>query len=423
MDYWFNLNAVKGAIPIAGSTFFKGLMSSFATASVFAGSNLFPEGKQLLPGPASWIGVRCPRKRAMIVTDQFAQRFAVKVEAAFRDQAGFTTSVWSECEPEAPLESVKKLAAAMKAFEPDLIVPVGGGSVIDTAKAAWVFYERPEFTDLRMVTPFLPLNLRKKAIMAAVPTTAGTASETTSAMVVTEDETRRKIPLQNPELMPDFALLNPEFTISMPPALTMGCGIDVLTHAIDGLLCTRAGDFTDAMGVKSLELVFKWLPRAHKNGRDKEARHRMLMASCMAGMCFGNSATALTHSLGHALGASFKVHHGVAVGIFLPYALQFYHPATDRISLVAKTLGLPADSKDQALASVLGALKEFYGKLDAPWSIKELGVSRPDFDAALPRLAQLALDDPSGFATPRPASLEECRRLLIYAYDGKDVDF
>ena len=152
MDYWFNIPAVRSAIPVAGSTFFKGLLSSFNVANVFVGSNLFPEGKQLLPGPVSWIGIRCAKKRALIITDKGAEKFAVKVANAFQEQAGFTTQIWNEVVPEAPLENIKKLAAAMNAFEPDLLVPVGGGSVIVSAKSAWIFYERPELKDLVRAT-------------------------------------------------------------------------------------------------------------------------------------------------------------------------------------------------------------------------------------------------------------------------------
>jgi alcohol dehydrogenase class IV len=255
MEYWFNMAAVRSAIPVAGSTFFKGLFSGFSVANVFVGSNIFPEGKQLLPGPVSWIGIRCPKKRALVITDKIAEQYAKKVERAFREEAGFATQTWNEVVPEAPLSNVKKLAEVMKSFEPDLLVPVGGGSAIDTAKAAWIFYERPEMQDLRMVTPFLPLMLRKKAIMAAVPTTAGTASETTNATVVTDEENHQKVPLMNPELTPDFALLNPEFTLSLPPALTMGCGIDVLAHAIDGLCCMGTNDFSDAMPGDGLQMA------------------------------------------------------------------------------------------------------------------------------------------------------------------------
>ncbi len=422
MDYWFSIPAVRGAIPVAGSTFVKGLMSTFNTASVFVGSNIFPEGKQLLPGPVTWIATRCPRKKAFLVTDQFAEQFAIKVEKSLQG-AGFATQIWNRVLPEAPLENIKDLAEAMKGFEPDLIVPVGGGSVIDSAKAAWIFYERPDVKDLLMVTPFFPLALRKKAILAAVPTTAGTASETTSAAVVTDEKNHRKIPLMNPELTPDFALLNPEFTWSMPPHLTMGCGLDVLAHALDALFCAGTSDFSDAMGVKSLELVFKWLPRAFANGQDREARHRMLIASCLAGMAFSNSSTALTHSLGHALGAAFKLHHGVAVGLFVPYALQFYHPATDKISLAARVMDLGGSSKDECLIKVIGELRKFYQTLNAAWAIKDLGISRSDFEKNLDRIAKDAFEDPSGFFTPRPASQAELKKLLNYAYEGRDVDF
>jgi hypothetical protein len=275
-----------------------------------------------------------------VVTDEFNNRHAQKV-VAFLATGGFTSQVWPHTQPEAPMDNVRDCAGEMKTFEPDLIVAVGGGSVMDLAKGAWLLYEREDLTDLGMISPLDTLNIRKKAFMAAVPTTSGTGSECTGAAVFTDTAVHRKIPVAHDELIPDVAILNPEFTLTMPPKLTAGTGLDVLAHAMDAVIAPSSNEYTEPLAVKAVELVFEWLPKAFRYGNDREARHQMMKASNLAGVAFGMSGCHLTHSFGHALGAVFGMHHGLCVGFFIPHSFQFCSLVTDKHLVLNKALDIP----------------------------------------------------------------------------------
>ncbi|UCG04962.1 MAG: iron-containing alcohol dehydrogenase, partial [Desulfobacterales bacterium] len=229
MGYWFEDPTLKALAPLALSTSIKGLTTVFNTPKIYAGFNVLPEGMVIGPTTMDSLGPRCARKRAFIVSDKFNEKNAKKV-AQFLETGGFTSEIWANTLPEAPIENVQDAAEYMKKFEPDLIMAVGGGSVMDLSKGAWILYERPDLTDLGMISPLDKLNLRQKAMLAAVPTTAGTGSECTPAAVFHDTASHRKIPVAHDELIPDVAILSPVFTISMPPNLTAGTGLDVLAH-------------------------------------------------------------------------------------------------------------------------------------------------------------------------------------------------
>jgi alcohol dehydrogenase class IV len=311
----------------------------------------------------------------------------------------------------------------MKAYEPDLIMAVGGGSVMDTAKAAWVLYERPDITELGMISPLDKLNLRKKALMAAVPTTSGTGSECTGAAVVHDTAAHRKIPLANVELVPDFAILVPEFTFSMPPKLTAGTGLDVLAHAMDAVTTPAANEITEPLALKAIEMTFHWLPRAYKNGQDREARHRMILAASISGVAFGMSGCHLTHSFGHSLGAVFNLHHGMCVGFFLPQTLQFCSPVTDKHLLICRTLGIEAKDAKRGLVKLVARVRSFLTELGVPLTLKGLGISRADFDRQFDKLVKYAFEDVDCYLSPRPITAAQCAQVFRYAYDGRDIDF
>jgi len=302
-------------------------------------------------------------------------------------------------------------------------VPVGGGSVMDLAKAAWILYERPDITDLRTLSPVTPLGLRQKAQLVAVPTTSGTGSETTMAAVLADTEAHRKVPISSRELVPDFAVIDPAFTAGMPPRLTAGTGLDALAHAMDCAISAVSNDITDALAVKAIELIFKYLPRAYRNPRDREARFKMHLASTMAGMAFGNGACHLTHSQGHALGKVFDIHHGIAVGVFIVPTLQFCAPVTDRYLQVCRALDIPGDTPEAKLAGLTGAVKKLLASLDVAPTLEGLGITRQQLDENMERLVNDAYEDPDTFASPRWVSREECRRIFEYAFDGRDIDF
>jgi alcohol dehydrogenase class IV len=308
----------------------------------------------------------------------------------------------------------------------DWIIAVGGGSVIDTAKAAWVLYEKPD-VQLDALTPFDELGLRVKAKLICIPTTAGTGSEATKAIVIRDDETGRKFATINPELTPDIAILDPEFVKGLPKELTAYTGMDALTHAIEGYVSVWKNDFSDGSSLQAVKMIFEWLPKSLEDLSDLEAREKMLVAACLAGMSFGNSQAALAHSLGHSMGSVLRTHHGLSVGMALPYTIEFN--CTDSEDAAAQyselALLLAINEKDNIKTSMkfAAAIRELMAKIGSPASFKEAGVSKKDFDNGLDKLVEFAMMDSSLTMNPRNTDSHEIRKLYEYMFDGKIVDF
>jgi len=422
MSYWFTDPLIKGLIPLATASAVKGAASTFMVPRIFMGANALGEATGVLPGGADVIARVCARKRGFIVTDEVAVRFAPRIAAAFHKR-GFVTEVWDKSQPEPPIETVKECAEAMTKFEPDLIIALGGGSVMDTAKAAWILYERPDITDLASVSFLVQLGLRKKAFLAAIPTTSGTGSECTAISVVTDTAAKRKVPIVNGELLPDFAILIPSLTMGMPPKLTAGTGLDVLAHAMDCVMSPASNDFTDALGIRATQMVFQYLPKAYHNGTDMEARLRMHIAASMAGIAFFNGGVGLTHALGHSLGKAFAVHHGVAVGVFIPYSFQFYRPLTDKYLVLADALGVREKTDEKNFAGLIEKVRSLIKEVGVSTDLKGLGIPKDEFEKNMGKLVQYAVEDPSHFQSPRPMTPQQCEAIFRCAYEGKDVDF
>lgn len=420
MSYWFNNPMIKMLLPLAGASAIQGLSTTFKIPQIFFGYNIFGAG--IGGSSVDTIGAKCPQKRAFIVTDDFAKRFSPVVIEAF-EKTGFVTEMWSKALPEVPVSNVKESSEAMIKFEPDVIVALGGGSVMDGAKAAWILYEKPELTDLYQVSPIAPLGLRKKAIMVAIPTTSGTGSECTDVAVVHDDEADRKIPLSHPELLPDFALLNPEFTHTMPPKLTVGTGLDVLAHSMDSITSASSHEFSDTFNVTAVKLAFQFLPRAFRNGNDREARYRMLLASNFAGIGFGSGHVGLTHSFGHSLGSLFHIHHGLAVGFFLPYVFEFYRKVSDKYLKICDALKIEGKSKEERFDGLIKKIRSIFKELDVPLNLKDMGIDASDFDQKMEKLVLYTIEDIDSFFSPRPITKAECEKILRYAYEGKIIDF
>jgi len=423
MTYWFQDPGIKAILPLALADSIKGMMTLFKTPAFIMGFNVFPEGTVIGPSTADFIGAHAPKKRAFFVADEVSEKYAQRTASYFAAN-GFTTEIWPKALPEVPLDNVKECATTMTAFEPDVIFAVGGGSVIDGAKAAWILYEHPEITDLgSQVSPLVLLGLRKKAFFVAVPTTSGTGSECTAVSVLHDTAAHRKVPIANADLLPDVAILYPEFTVSMPPKLTVGTGLDVLAHAMDAAVTPAGNEFTQAMSITAIKMVFKYLPRAYRNGKDREARYRMMMAASAAGVGFGQSGCALTHSLGHSIGSIFKVHHGLAVGIFIPYSFQFYRPVCDKYLEICHALRIEGATEDESFNNLIKAVRDLFTSLDVPLSLKDLGIPRDEFAREIPTLVTYSVEDIDTVFSPRPITEAQCEKILWYAYEGKDIDF
>ena len=415
MSCWYNESVMRTFLLEVSGDMSKEIFGRFIPPRIYIGKlglNLF----------AATVSMRSEKRKVFIVTDKVVERHAKKI-AKTLEGVGLEIQIWNEATPEPPMKLVKRCGEEIEKFGPDLIVAVGGGSAIDLAKAAWILYEIPG-TDLKMVNPYVPMGLRKKAILAAFPTTSGTGSETTRASVVTDDSVSppRKIEIVSEEIVPDYAVLIPEFTAGMPPELTAGTGLDALAHAVDAYLNAMASDFTDPLALKAMDLVLEFLPRAYKNPDDMEARFRMQIAATMAGLAFGNSNVALTHSLGHSVGSVFGIHHGVAVGIFIPYSIQYYSKISDKYVGLARWIGIEAKNEEEYLVKLVEKFKKFMKDLNVSYVLKDY-VAKEKWEENLDDIVKYAFEDAVTPSSPRPPGPEDIKKILEHAYEGKDVDF
>jgi alcohol dehydrogenase class IV len=363
-------------------------------------------------------------RRAFIITDRNM------VNIGFSDRvkehlsiAGIDCQVFSEVEPEPSIETIKSGADIIRDYAPDWIVGLGGGSVIDAAKAIWVLYERPDIQPDE-INPFDYLGLRRKARLIAIPTTSGTGSDTNWGLVLTDTAESRKLGLGCQEAHADIAIVDPIFAMSMPPQLTADTGMDALTHAVEGYASGWKNDFSDGLCLKAIQLIFQYLPRAYRDGQDKEAREKMHNAASIAGLGFGNSMLAIAHSTGHALGALFNIPHGRTVGLFLPYTIEFAADiSTGYYAEIAHFLKLEDSQGEKAVSSLVQAIRNLAQSIDQPLTIKNLGISRDKFKKSLPKLVSYADMDTQTVTSARIPTTDEFEKIFLYAYDGKHVDF
>ena len=299
--------------------------------------------------------------------------FLQKVEAVLKEN-GLQVELFEGVEPDPSIETVFRGAEAMRKFEPDVIVAIGGGSPIDAAKAMWVFYEYPEKTFDDIKDPFTMPKLRTKAIFVAIPSTSGTASEVTAFSVITDYSTNIKYPLADFEITPDIAILDTDIPQTMPEKLTAHTGMDALTHAIEAYVATARSDFSDPLALKAISDIYDCLVDSYHG--DKEARGKMHIAQCLAGMAFSNALLGIAHSLAHKTGAVFDIPHGCCNAILLPSVIQYNsRVCMDRYADIAKAIGLPGATDKQLTDALVESIKELNRKLDIKQSYKENGVS------------------------------------------------
>lgn len=365
-------------------------------------------------------------RKAFIVTDEniVALGFVEKVQAKLA-QAGIDVAVFADVEPNPSMQTTQRGAEAATAYGPDWIVGLGGGSCVDAAKSIWILYERPDLAPDE-VAPIGSLGLRQKARFIAIPTTSGTGAETTWPIVLTDTAERRKLSVGHPENIPDIAIVDPIFVSELPSQITADTGMDALTHAVEGYTSQWRNDFTDGLCLKAIQLVFDYLPRAYENGgNDPTAREKMHNAGTIAGLGFGNSMAAMAHGLGHSLGALFPVPHGRAVGLFLPYTVEFTvrGDLPTRYAEIARFLGLPAASEAEGAASLVQAIRDLARRIGQPISLQEAGISRQDFEAQLPKLIDNALNDSAMIVGLRFPEEKEAEQVCRYVFEGKTIDF
>lgn len=337
-------------------------------------------------------------------------------------EANIETSIFQGVENDPSVATVKKGVEMMNEFQPDLIIGIGGGSPIDAAKAMWIFYEYPEFTFEEAAKPFNLPELRQKANFIAIPTTSGTATEVTSFSVITDNETGVKYPIADYNITPDVAIVDTNLVQSMPKTLVANTGMDALTHAIEAYVSNTRNPITDALAMKSIEMIYATLVDSF-NG-DEQARKDMHIAQNLAGMAFSNAILGIVHSMSHKTGKIFNIPHGLANAIYLSAAIQFNaKTAKDAYADIARRLGLEGNTEDELVESLVNVVKQFRKDMGMANSLKEFGLSEDVFNENLQSIAETAVADPCTGTNPRNISVEEMKELFKAVYYGEDVNF
>ena len=375
-------------------------------------------------GAISELKVLQGHKKAMIFTGGSSMKrggFLQKVEDVLHE-IGMETQLFDGIEPDPSIETVARGAEAMRAFEPDVIVAIGGGSPIDAAKAMWVFYEHPEKTFDDIKDPFTIPPLRNKAIFVAIPSTSGTATEVTAFSVITDYKTDIKYPLADFEITPDIAILDTDIPLTMPKKLTAHTGMDALTHAIEAYVATARSHFSDALALQAISDIYDSIVASYYG--DKAAREKMHIAQCLAGMAFSNALLGIAHSLAHKTGAVFHIPHGCCNAILLPSVIEFNaKECAERYAAIARHIGLPGKTDAQLTNALVDSIKELNKKLEIAQTYKENGVSEELLNEHADAIAANAVLDPCTSSNPRKIDKEQMKQVLLCAYYGTPVTF
>ena len=384
------------------------------------------------------------KKKAFIVTDSFLYKKGYNKPITDKlDELGIQHTTFFDVAPDPTLACAKQGAAQMKAFEPDCIIALGGGSAMDAGKIMWVMYEHPEVDFADMAMRFMDIRKRvytfphmgDKAYFIAIPTSAGTGSEVTPFAVITDEQTGIKYPLADYELMPNMAIVDTDFHMSAPRGLTAASGIDAVSHALEAYASIMATDYTDGLAIQALKVIFEYLPRAYDNGQvDVQAREKMANAATMAGMAFANAFLGVCHSMAHKLGAFHHLPHGIANALMLEEVLRFNaaeapvkmgtfpqydHPHTlERYAEVATALGLPGTTDEEKLESLIKAVNDLKARVGIKPTIRDYNIDEADFLARLDAMSEQAFDDQCTGANPRYPLISEIKQMYLNAYYG-----
>ena len=385
------------------------------------------------------------KKKAFIVTDSFLYNNGYTKPITDKlDEMGITHTTFFNVAPDPSLASAKEGAAAMTAFQPDVIIALGGGSAMDAGKIMWVMYEHPEVDFMDMAMRFMDIRKRvytfpkmgEKAYFIAVPTSAGTGSEVTPFAVITDEKTGVKYPLADYELLPKMAIIDADVMMNAPKGLTSASGIDALTHDLEAYASMMATDYTDGLALRSMKMIFDYLPRCYDNGpNDPVAREKMANAATMAGMAFANAFLGVCHSMAHKLGAFHHLPHGIANALMIDHVLRFNaaetprkmgtfpqydHPHTlARYAEVADYLGIKGKNDAEKLDNLIKAIDELKEKVGIKKTIKEYGVDEKYFLDTLDNMVEQAFDDQCTGANPRYPLMSEIKEMDLKAYYGE----
>ncbi len=384
------------------------------------------------------------KKRAFIVTDSFLYHNGYTKPIADKlDEMGIVHTTFFDVAPDPTLASAKEGAEQMKAFQPDCIIALGGGSAMDAGKIMWVLYEHPEADFMDMAMRFIDIRKRvytfpkmgEKAYFIAIPTSAGTGSEVTPFAVITDEKSGVKYPLADYQLLPNMAIIDPDFHMSAPKGLTAASGIDAVTHALEAYASMMATDYTDGLAIQALKGIFEYLPRAYDNGQtDIEAREKMANCATMAGMAFANAFLGVCHSMAHKLGAFHHLPHGIANALMIEEVLRFNaaeapakmgtfsqydHPHTlARYAEVSRALGFGGKNDKESLENLINAINALKDRVGIKKTIRDYGIDEKDFLDRLDAMTEQAFDDQCTGANPRYPLMSEIKQMYLDAYYG-----
>ena len=385
------------------------------------------------------------KKKAFIVTDTFLYKSGFTKAITDRlDEMGIVHTTFYNVAPDPTLACAKEGAKAMAAFEPDVIIAIGGGSAMDAGKIMWTLYEHPEvdfqdlamrFMDIRKRVYTFP-HMGDKAYFIAIPTTAGTGSEVTPFAVITDEQTGTKYPLADYELLPDMAIIDADLMMNIPKGLTSASGIDALTHALEAIASMMATDYTDGLALKATKLIFNYLPRAYSlGGHDAEAREEMANASTLAGMAFANAFLGVCHSMAHKLGSYHHLPHGVANALMIEQVIRFncakaptkmgtfpqykYPDCIRRYAEVATFNGITGKTDEEKVEKLIVKIRELMKEIGLPMTIKDAGVDEKVFLEKLDSMVEDAFDDQCTGANPRYPLMSEIKEMYLTAYYGE----
>lgn len=401
--------------------------------------------KGCMPVALDELGTVMHKKKAFIVTDTFLYKngYVDPIEKKL-DEMGIQHTCFYNVAPDPTLQCAQEGVAQMRAFEPDTIIALGGGSAMDAAKIMWLMYEHPEANFEDMAMDFMDIRKRvftfpkmgEKAYFVAIPTSSGTGSEVTPFAIITDAETGVKWPIADYELLPNMAIVDVDNAMTAPKGLTSASGIDVMTHAIEAYVSIMATDYTDGLAMKAVKMVFENLPSAYENGaNDPKAREEMANASCMAGMAFANAFLGVNHSMAHKLGAFHHLPHGVANAVILTEVMrynaaevptkmgtfpQYQYPKTlARYAEIGRSVGLTGKDDQEVFEKLLEKLEELKKIIEIKPTIKDYGVDEKYFLETLDEMTEQAFNDQCTGANPRYPLMSELKEIYLKAYYGE----
>ena len=365
-----------------------------------------PGARKELPGAIRGLG----KSKVLVVTDKGLLQFGVaKMVTDVLDEAGISYKIFSEVKPNPTVSNVKAGIDAFKRAQADILVAIGGGSSIDTAKAIGIVMANPEFSDIITLEGCAPTK-NKSIPIIALPTTAGTAAETTINYVIIDEEKQKKMVCVDPNDIPAVAIIDAELMYSLPKGLTAATGMDALTHAIEGYITKGAWELSDMFEIEAIRMISRYLPMAVSDPKNPEGRNGMAVAQYVAGMAFSNVGLGLVHGMAHPLGALFDIPHGVANAVLLPIVMEFNMPyCTTKYRHIAEAMGIDTSSMndDEAAQAACDAVKQLSQNVGIPATLTELGIT----EESIPALTQQALEDVCTPGNPKPVTHDEVANI------------